>query len=520
MRGIVIYCGAGATIDFTGLNWEGLNSKLIASLGTGSPSLAEATKLLELLTPIELSSILEESYSNRYENRQEARSQLYNKMQSLLYQGASWERGKLAIAIVAFASKQLRRGIPVTILTTNQDTFIESVYQNLAGGEIPGISSHPKVIVMGDTDADVLSKPAKFQLKIVYLHGQVPRPGHGEPRGVIPNGEREFALRLNATAEAMRSVLESECSHFLAVGTSLRDAPMVKALTDVYHTEINRYILLKHDHAFFAEMAEAERSRLIEFLKMRTEHLRLEALYVDFYCQFPQFFFDLSVVTNGSRAQATQPTAHSQRLNEWAVQWKAKKARVDAGEDYRLIREALDEISQVLPRKEGNSHGDEALRLELWHREPITREIVLYAHTGGEIRDRGIAIRQPLEASSGNCSVESLIEGRPVLKTAGDFERARRDRRPWRPRWRTFFSVPILTATGNGVVFSGSVTLCSMAEKSVLEWAKELQPAALSKVRDIMTTYGERQFTVIDQTNPMTQSIEIVRAIMPHAGTM
>ncbi|MHA7271200.1 SIR2 family protein [Arthrobacter sp. HLT1-20] len=522
---MVIYCGAGATIDFTGLNWEGLNSRLLAQIQPVPLGYDEAKDLLKFLGPVELSSIIEESYKTKYEGRvDEARGHLHANMQNLLYNEPRWQNGRLAESIAAYVHRLVTHGVPVTVVTTNQDTFLEEVYDRILNNAASSTENHnAEVVVIGDRLRPrhlkfVRNKPAP---KFIYLHGRIPPPEKGKIQGFIPNGEFSFSKRLPITSKAIREILANNCSHFIAVGTSLRDAPLINALESTNNILTKRYVLVKKDYKFLGDKNEVDRERFISFFKMRTSHLGLVALHADFYSQITQLFFNFSssMQDESRRGSGIVPMTHRQRLFDWAKAWEELHLQVpDAvSADHSAAVRSLDSVRRALPKKVENLHGKEAMRIEVWRRNPVNREIILHAHTGGEIRDRSIEIRHHIEEGSGNSSVEAILQGRPVIRTAKDFERIRSDSRPWHPRWNAFFSVPILVASGGGVIFAGAVTICSMASESILTWSSMNQPSALRQIVQILTTSGVDILSLTHNENTLTQALEIVNLpAMPH----
>lgn len=514
---LVFYCGAGVTIDFTGLDWGALNSKLFDGLIAGLPTTAEAERLLSILGPIELSSILEVAYTTA-KNGDDAvgRKVRHDRMRDLLYQTDHWQTGRLAESICRLSVAFLRRGRTVTILTTNQDTFIEITYKKyleeaIADGHSLDLPSEPYIRILGE---DSVSNPEPNQLNIVYLHGRIPGHGEGDVRGFVPNGEVDFSTRHEIVRDEVLHHVDGKTGAFIAVGTSLRDQPVIEALALDREGEMDKYCLTPVPFKELSIDTPEEENRLLGFLQYRASHLSFKFIFPDFFSQYPQFFQEIVSELNQSGI------SHGSRLDSWEAEWNQGKFATDPSYAYTATTDLLAAIRAELSSaaSDYDAPAEERFRLEVWRRDPSRRKLLLHAQSSGEMRDPKVARYADIAHYSGNCSVDSFIAGRPLLKRADDYRRLRTDERPWNPRWKHYLSVPITIPYRNGVISVGVLTLTTMSESSILTSVRDGFPHILMSICSKMRSYGS-QFLGIDSTaltSPSsgssleTQAIDIV----------
>lgn len=487
---LVLYCGAGVTIDFTGLDWGALNSKLFDGLIAGLPTNEEATRLLGVLGPIELSSVLEVAYTTA-KNGDDAvgRKVRHDRMRDLLYRTDHWQTGRLAESICRLSVAFLRRGKSVTILTTNQDTFLETRYKKyieeaIADGYALDVAPDPFVEILGEVnDSELLSE----QLKIIYLHGRVPDHGEGEVRGFVPNGEVDFSTRHEIVRDEILAHLQGKNGAFVAVGTSLRDQPVIEALAIDRDGASDKYCLSRVPFDELSIDSDEDENRLLTFLQFRASHLGFKFVFPDFYSQYPQFFQEIVSEMNDPNG-----LSHGGRLDAWESKWSKSEFASDPSYAYKSTVDLLAAIRAELRQaaSEYDTPVEERLRLEVWRRDPSLRKLVLHAQSSGELRDRGVARSADIAHHSGNCSVDSFIAGRPLLKRAHDYQRLRKDDRPWNPRWKHYLSVPIAIPYGSGMISVGVLTLTAMSEDSILTSVKDGFPHILMSICTKMRAYG------------------------------
>ncbi|MBW9110168.1 hypothetical protein [Microbacterium ureisolvens] len=509
---LVLYCGAGVTIDFTGLDWGALNSKLFEGLIAGLPREEEAKRLLGVLGPIGLSSILEEAYA-RAKNGDAAvgRKVRHDRMRDLLYRTDHWQTGRLADSICRLSVAFLRRGRSVTILTTNQDTFLEITFKKyideaIADGHALNLPPEPHITVLGEEPAQASEPASTNQLKVVYLHGRIPDHGEGEVQGFVPNGEVDFSTRHEIVRDEILRHLRDQEGAFVAVGTSLRDQPIIEALALDRDGTMDKSCLIPVPFGELSiDTAEAQ-ERLLTFLQFRASHLGFTFVFPDFYSQYPQFFQEVVSELNHPGG-----LSHGGRLDLWEKTWREGKFASDPSHAHASTADLLAAVRAELNGAKSSyaAPAEERFRLEVWRRDPGKRRLVLHAQSSGEIRDPDVARFAEIAHYSGNCSVDSFIAGRPLLKRADDYERSRKDQRPWNPRWKHYLSVPIAIPYKNGVVSVGVLTLTTMSEDSTLTLVRDGFPHILLSICTKMRSYGA-QFLGIDEDTAVTTPADSV----------
>src|SRR5664280_1217555 len=129
---LVIYCGAGVTIDRTGLGWGQLLATVFApdtSTHLNYPSAADIAILQLVEDPLRLASILTRYSLDRDESPEQLVQHLTPLLQNRLYKSTGWQRGLLAHNIAGLALSAATLGKTVHVVTTNYDTLLEDSFR-------------------------------------------------------------------------------------------------------------------------------------------------------------------------------------------------------------------------------------------------------------------------------------------------------------------------------------------------------------------------------------------------------
>lgn len=507
---LVVYCGAGVSIDRTGADWRDLVLGVFSQAATGrdEDEIAALRYLIEHIDdPRQAASVLIETLKLA---RLDENDFLAPKLHHVLYEREHWSRGYLLRNLVQFVTA-FAWGDPlrsVEIITTNYDTFIEreftEQYQRIkSGGDpalLPDVSIHDpngnlEVVVEGSgTEAP--------SIVISYVHGRVDE--HGVSRGAVVLSELSYANTRQATQNTLETAFSDEDTAVLIVGASLTDEPLLTALglTKQKSDGIlrsGRYALLTTSH-FVREATAASQgavsSEEVEMvLRKRGTHLGLTVLNPMSHYQSSQFFEELRVAlpafdSTGTSTYYRDPAngiSYSARLERWAKAWMAREEIQDSRYATDVLRRTLDTyVRRVFKPR---AAAGETFRAEIWARaEPRTnnRNLTLWANSTGPFDDRTTLRKEKISAGSSNASVTALTEGRPILRRISDLEFP-----GTASRWQTFFSVPIFVEVpieiqvhgkpslrDNTYIPAGVVTITS-------DHPKDDRRSALDSLRDV-----------------------------------
>jgi len=451
---LVLYCGAGVTIDRTGHSWaslvtsgfaeqpapmqEPVSRKTVAQLGGNYPEQL-ASSLIYLLR---------ESAGSE----DTLRGVLQTRLRSALYGNpARWQHGELVRWLVFLAVLRGARHWPTKILTSNYDDHIEAEYQRVRAdlrtspAGIPGL----RVWRTGVEEPIRQYAPdglANYQngayIDLVYLHGSLPREDEASwPLILDENGYASSApLVENEVAAAFDS---AELS--LILGSSIRDTPLVRSLSLTRNRGGERIAVVTRGQ-FANQDPELERLSLL-LARHRAAELCYSPLFPDFNGQVAQFVTELALRTGIKRRDPSERRSlpYIDRLTIWWTEFLESR-----GQDRDLpaalrssLADVLDEIG-VVPRVGSLEVAEEQFQLELWLRvEPggPNRSVTRWARSGDANTHGVMGKTAPLESGSYLAPVRAFVEGRPRAFDVRDLETGRESAD--RYSWQSFLSVPI-----------------------------------------------------------------------------
>ncbi|MDO3645685.1 SIR2 family protein [Nocardia mangyaensis] len=432
---LTIYCGAGVTIDRTGLGWGDLIFELLRQVfNSADPELTEddAVLLRNALSPLDLSSIYE-----GYIERLNLLNPHVPALQQVLYRGRVWESGVLVQNVARLAAGLTDLHRRVSIVTSNYDTYIEDALdrhldqlQGQAGVSVPGYT----VRAVGD-DAIVRVRPARNSggnIEITYLHGRV-HPTDVR-RGDLAISETDYH---RVRAQVVKTLLgEFSGRSVLVLGASLTDPPLLEALLETRPslTETNdaqpaRYALMPATSTRLTTNAD-EFPRLGKHLKQRMRRYEVDLLLPDFNSQIAQFCQEVLTCAKmglqfAEYARETPRSSHryGERLSSWWDRWyKARAAGDDAVFHEELVR-CLESLRELNGWK---LESHEVYKIELWvrHNPRGGRRLALWSGSMGILSDRRIMKFADIKLDTANASVRSFVEGKPVWLNRDDIKTA------------------------------------------------------------------------------------------------
>jgi hypothetical protein len=470
---LVIYCGAGVTIDRTGLNWRELLARLFYREADDAPNYptAEETAILkEKLPPLEFASVLAQYNLVRHGDDEAVRRALIPRLQQALYKSAGWQTGAVVANIVRLAFQFANLGRPVIIATSNYDTYVEDAFVqyafDLAGhgaSEIAGLD----IRALPNSRLQQRKPTGQARtVKIVYLHGRVPPTGNLD--GQLALSENDYIRNHKAVVTNLTAAFTN--SAILVLGSSLRDPPLLEALSATRGQALSRVALMPAVSTGLADVSKADFGRLREHLRARARQFEVELLVPDFKFQIAQLcqeVFTAARMPDGPPVYIGPTGArYGMRLGEW---WRLWKEFPGSAPDllFERLRDAQEQIVRLIHHRwNGKRASEERFKTELWIRDPDEQQrcMSLWASSAGVLYDRSILRTEELAINSTHASVQAFIEGRPQYLDRTELSRIA-GQQPSASRWQAFLSVPVRADLPYGDVPVGVVTLATMKEK-------------------------------------------------------
>lgn len=501
---LTILCGAGITIDRTGMSWARLVNAIMKDrnkIPTADISDEDADRICTILPPVEAATLAAHYIDENADGSENARTALHSSLQSNLYPLSDWNKGRLVENIVRLAVHRARIGLETQILTTNYDTFLEEGYtwqrkveielQPETVDKFPGL----QVIVLGEKGADgswvydAVGEVSSISLK--YLHGYVPRSGR--TLGHVAFTEKDYIQVEPLVADALAAAFTN--SHVLILGASLTDQPLLTALMRTklpQNGAVQRYGLLAMQGFTREEepLRCGQANALAEHLPSRMKEFGLELLMPDFFSQVAQFVEELRI--HGT----PKHTDHEARLNGWWQNWSKHyyKDWPRLLDCHIALNDTLADIEHELgrPRRSGSARS-EYLKLELWVRIPVgngSRTLELWASSAAIGQEVENLRRGRLSIATQYSSVKAFQMGTPRRDSERRIATELMLRSAQEPRWHTFFSVPIEVDLAEGDLTVGVLTLASTAEDTRSR-IKTSRPRRLRVVAGMMRSIGE-----------------------------
>jgi hypothetical protein len=481
---LVIYCGAGVTIDRTGLAWGDLIAQLFEtsdrSQSMRDPTIEELIILRKELTPLQLASVLAERTEEHHDTEKEGRASLIPKLQQVLYKGSGWQCGALVSNIIRLSFGLIQLEKQVSIITSNYDTYLEEEYTHYRNE----LRSNPELSDIAGLVSRAAGTKRYFRnlrsdgnagrIEIVYLHGRVPQSGG--LGGHLAFSEKDYHQVADTVAGTLRDSFSEPNTGVLVLGTSLTDPPLLRALSETRPNygksspDWKRVALVPATSTGFTGY-KADFGRLAQNLKLRTTHFGVELLVPDFHFQIAQACQEIltavSLPTGVKHYLApNSPARYGIRLRDWWNAWHEQQGRLGPEHIYDALSGRLVAIRELLAAND-NSHDPhgELMKVELWvrHDPDKLRHLALWGGSTGVLQDRSVLHFEELDLNTNNASVRAFIEGRPQY--LGQDELAQNLGTP-RSRWKSYLSVPIRIDLPEGTIPVGVVTLASMCDKN------------------------------------------------------
>lgn len=512
---LIFYCGAGVTIDRTGLGWSDLISSIYPADDKGAkadePTSDELETLRQHEDPMRLASALTYLHHGRHSTTDEVRAEVTPRLQMQLYSRNGWQAGRLSRNLALLALGAAALGKRVTIVTTNYDTYIEQALydqqRNLVSSEMR-VEPSIRVRLAG---RETFHKGRKVDpnaplVDLLYLHGRVHKEGLASGRIVI--SEVDYAATRSQTVGELQTLFKGKgTTAVVTLGASLTDPPLIEALVAT-REEPNRFAVMPLESMGYTKFGPAETPRLSHHMKKRGTLLGVDIVATDFKSQVAQFCSEiLHEMTTEDHAECGRDvpvSAYSVRLKQWWASWSRSSRSNDYDTTYRELRDELDEVKRIVQQQGGPDRpATEKFRLELWVRvDPSSksRHLALWGSSVGPIHDRSRLRVGEIALHSRNASVTSFTEGRAVHLSTADLELRPQTVMDER-RWNSYLSLPIYVNVGGTGVPVGAITLASSSTED--DSALPLRDAMdMTRLSETLLGVGRRLLSIDDAEEP------------------
>lgn len=474
---IIIYCGAGVTIDRTDLNWRGLIERVFddpVGAASDDPSPEDIRIMMEHEDPQRVASALH--YYRQLHDGEKVDEYLVPRIQQHLYRQNGWQEGTLTQNIVRMAYAFAQENRFVTIVTTNYDTYLEDacrLYLSMVE-ERGGPAVKLVTWTLNGTPREV--RRAKDTIRLIYLHGRVPRSGSSTGRLVL--SEADYIDTRTEVLATLKSLFSRKRATVLVMGSSLTDPPLVEALGATRRTDsqknrkandqegpvhqsppTRRYALMPMSSTPYAGLEDASALRLSRHVQARCNLLDLTLLFCDFNFQTGLFCQEVIRAIADGASYPLSDHRYGKLLCDWWKNWSESDTARNADDLYKALREGLSEIN-TFATVVSRASSSELFKIELWvRRNPSesNRVLALWSSTCGPIYCHETSRHQEISLLSSHVTVRAFIEGRPQYSAV---QRHRVDESA-KISWKGFVSVPIYVPKEDGFIPVGVVTLAS-----------------------------------------------------------
>ncbi|WP_328323930.1 SIR2 family protein [Kribbella sp. NBC_00382] len=473
---VVLYCGAGVTIDRTGLGWKELISLGLRADTEDDSSYVTDEHLAVLNKSLDaqrLASVLRQHFTLKHPSvEDDQRHEIIGNLQRELYRRHTWRGGRLVGNIARYAVFSASVGKQVSIVTTNYDTYIEQEIDK----ELKRWSNNKKPRPGFQVETAGSSRPARKVkpsdpglpiIRLIYLHGRIPPEGRALGRVVLD--EVDYAETRPVTVDVLTRLLDHSRCASIVVGASLTDPPLIDALA-LTRRRKQRFALMAIASTDVAGNSAADVPVLLEHLAGRCTRIGLSLLTPDFKTQIAQFFEEATICAGLADPQTYPAVSYGQRLGSWWDDWVAASGNASYIIDtYAELREFTNNLRQDWKLPSETVEDAELFKVELWVRWYPTqrRSLALWGSSLGLLAPRNLLREAKLVLESAQASAKCFTEGRPQYVNLSDVQppKDQRSDRPYPARWRSFLSVPIYLEAPQRRQVVGIATLASSKTK-------------------------------------------------------
>jgi len=451
---ITLYVGAGASIERTGLTWEGLSAQLLdTSLGDFSERIELVRASSSLAVSSAISHLFETSRTDGWRDR------LRETICDLLYRGPEKQASYFNDRVLGVANDLVGAGRSVVVVTPNYDQFLLEALKELQDLGAAAFKKE-KVFAFGvDKNGDPIPlEPQLSELKtaladratlcVVYLHGFVARtvPRKKSLKAAYPVvSEADYAATRSNSQEILGELFRDRDA--IIVGSSITDPPLIHALLEARKTldqssastyRGKRFAIIPTHGALPSSLSTKSIKSLRRVEELRAAHLGVRLVTPPYYFQAPQILEELRVDLVAAQEQLnySDPQAlhrYGARLSDWWWSWlyDSESRMAQRQEDtYKFLEEqALPVARDILGAAEA-----ENLKLEAWIRwQPEERELALWASSTGSWPDSDTMRRDLLAMTTTYAATKAFLNGAPTYMKSMSAD----------SRWKAYLAKPI-----------------------------------------------------------------------------
>jgi hypothetical protein len=349
---LVIYVGAGVSIDRTGLQWEHLIDRLMVKKVPND----EVRKRLLSDSPLQSASIVKQLYINDAIDVKSANIQIERDVRSSLYT-EQWRRADIARSVMKLVAELREANRPFHIVTTNYDDCLQQELRTLNAER--GKRREKKLVLktfvskagvaINKIDGEVcrLIGPDR----IVHIHGYVPENEVRTSRHITLS-EVDYAKAYPLSSTFLEQLFKEHS--VLILGSSLTDPPLLNALATTASTSSTH-------RARFAVMPVQGFRLPLNLQKEIRENVVSRMRHFDVRVTFPDYFSEVSQFVTEVRIRArqggsagplrTSPKRHGVRLRDWWRAWENARKVDWAGankQDHVLLKACVDKVEKNL----------------------------------------------------------------------------------------------------------------------------------------------------------------------------
>jgi len=480
-RSLVIYVGAGVSIDRTGLQWEQLIDKLMARRVTND----KVREQLRSDSPLQTASIVKQLYINEAKNPKGADVQIVRDVHSCLYT-EQWRRADIARSVMKLVAALRERNRDCYVVTTNYDDCLQQELRtlNIERGRrkekkltLKTFVSKPEVgIDRIDDEVARLIGPDR----IVHIHGYVPESDSRVPRRVTLS-EVDYAKAYPLSSRFLEQLFKD--NSVLVLGSSLTDPPLLNALATTASTG-------RRTRARFAVMPIQGFVLPLDLQKDIRENVAARMRHFDVQVTFPDYYAEVSQFVTEVRIRAGQdatpgplresPTRHGTRLRGWWSAWESRRKNDWAHanhEDHKLLKTCVDRVTSLLQTEVRD------VEVEIWVRwkpDDNGTQLRLWASSKAAWPDVDARTAKVTNGSE-YLSVKTFTHGRVEVHKPDE-------RRP-----RRYLSVPIRSFESRREELPTAViSFAYLLENGDNDPKKDLMVIEKMKVVSKLTEYGEK----------------------------
>jgi len=480
-KSLVIYVGAGVSIDRTGLQWEHLISKLMAKKVDNK----ELRGRLLSDNPLQSASIAKQLYINDAENLAKANIQISREVQSCLYTG-EWRRSDIARSIMLLVAELKAQGTRVHIITTNYDDCLEHELKllNNARGQrnekpIRLTKCVPRQVSFDRIDQEV--DRVVREEHIIHLHGYVPEPG-GRPTSITLS-EVDYAMSYPLSSKILERLFQNNA--VLILGSSLTDPPLLNALatTTSRSTDKRPRFAVMPVQGFGLPIALHRDIR--ENVASRMDHFKVEVTFPDHFSEVAQLVTEIRIRAKQGRTNVPfgdSDDCLGSRLRTWWEGWaQVREGRwADANkEDHRLLKKCEDELTHELRKAVRNAEVEIWVR---WRPDGNGTQLRLWASSKATWPDVDARTAKVGNGSAYLVSVEAFTLGRVEFYPPDESAEQRR-------RW--YLCVPIRAGeVQHSELLTAIISFAYQLENG--DHTKDLAVMHRMKVVGLLESYGRQ----------------------------